>query len=105
MIDELHSLQKKKSVPTTPIKGTQGVAFAVTISEDERHKQQLQSISASLASLISSMSNPETKFSTSDARTFLRCHSLIAALTTRTRSRRRVTHRSWMRCMPRPSWF
>lgn len=41
-IDELHSLQKKKSAPTTPIKGTQG-SFA-TISEEERHKQQLQSI-------------------------------------------------------------
>ncbi|KAM2568071.1 hypothetical protein TB2_008358 [Malus domestica] len=34
-----------------PSKGIQGVAFAVTISEEERHKQQLQSISASLASL------------------------------------------------------
>lgn len=41
-IDELHSLQKKKSAPTTPIKGTQG-AFA-PISEEERHQQQLQSI-------------------------------------------------------------
>lgn len=41
-IDELHSLQKKKSAPTTPIRGTQG-AFAVR-SEEERHKQQLQSI-------------------------------------------------------------
>jgi len=49
-IDELHSLQKKKSAPTTPIKGTQG-AFASTISDEERQKQQLQSISASLASL------------------------------------------------------
>uniref|UniRef100_A0A2N9IKB3 phosphoenolpyruvate carboxykinase (ATP) n=1 Tax=Fagus sylvatica TaxID=28930 RepID=A0A2N9IKB3_FAGSY len=48
-IDELHSLQKKKSTPTTPIKGTQG-AFAV-ISDQDRQKQQLQSISASLASL------------------------------------------------------
>ncbi|KAM2466596.1 hypothetical protein FF1_008525 [Malus domestica] len=34
-----------------PSKGIQGVAFAVTISEDERHKQQLQSISVSLVSL------------------------------------------------------
>lgn len=42
-IDELHSLQKKRSAPTTPIKGTQG-AFAPTISEEERQKQQLQSI-------------------------------------------------------------
>ena len=41
-IDELHSLQKKKSTPTTPIKGTQG-AFAV-ISDQDRQKQQLQSI-------------------------------------------------------------
>ncbi|KAI5355834.1 hypothetical protein L3X38_008729 [Prunus dulcis] len=49
-IDELHSLQKKKSSqPTTPINGTQG-AFAA-ISEEDRQKQQLQSISASLASL------------------------------------------------------
>lgn len=42
-LDELHSLQKKKSAPTTPIKDAGG-AFAVTISEEERHKQQLQSI-------------------------------------------------------------
>lgn len=41
-IDELHSLQRKKSAPTTPIKGTEG-AFA-TLSEEERQKQQLQSI-------------------------------------------------------------
>ncbi|KAF9588944.1 hypothetical protein IFM89_017623 [Coptis chinensis] len=47
-VDELHSLQKKKSAPTTPIDGAQG---AFTMSEEERHKQQLQSISASLASL------------------------------------------------------
>ncbi|KAM1030801.1 hypothetical protein ACFX13_035484 [Malus domestica] len=50
-IDELHSLQKKKSAPTTSNNGTYGAAFAITISEEERHKQQLQSISASLASL------------------------------------------------------
>ncbi|GMP45645.1 hypothetical protein CsSME_00014096 [Camellia sinensis var. sinensis] len=49
-IDELHSLQRKRSAPTTPIKGTQG-AFASAMSEEDRHKQQLQSISASLASL------------------------------------------------------
>ncbi|KAL2471516.1 Phosphoenolpyruvate carboxykinase [ATP] [Abeliophyllum distichum] len=49
-LDELHSLQKKKSAPTTPIKAGAG-SFAATISEEERHKQQLQSISASLASL------------------------------------------------------
>lgn len=43
-IDELHSLQKKKSAPTTPIKGSQQGAFAVALSEEERQKQQLQSI-------------------------------------------------------------
>ncbi|KAJ1380182.1 Phosphoenolpyruvate carboxykinase, ATP-utilizing [Sesbania bispinosa] len=48
-IDELHSLQKKKSAPTTPVTGTQ-TPFA-TLSEQERQKQQLESISASLASL------------------------------------------------------
>ncbi|GMP27581.1 hypothetical protein CsSME_00003498 [Camellia sinensis var. sinensis] len=48
-IDELHSLQKKRSAPTTPIKGIQA-AFG-PVSEEERHKLQLQSISASLASL------------------------------------------------------
>ncbi|KAI3451862.1 hypothetical protein Pfo_008527 [Paulownia fortunei] len=48
-IDELHSLQKKKSAPTTPNKGIHG-PFAA-LSEEERSKQQLQSISASLASL------------------------------------------------------
>lgn len=41
-IDELHSLQRKRSAPTTPLDGVQG-AFA-TISEDERQRQQLQSI-------------------------------------------------------------
>ncbi|RWW05324.1 hypothetical protein GW17_00031410 [Ensete ventricosum] len=54
-IDELHSLQKKRSAPTTPIKDglqqQQGNAAFATISEEERHKLQLQSISASLASL------------------------------------------------------
>ncbi|KVH99666.1 Phosphoenolpyruvate carboxykinase (ATP), conserved site-containing protein [Cynara cardunculus var. scolymus] len=49
-IDELHSLQKKRSVPTTPIKGGTQPAFNA-VSEEERQKQQLQSISASLASL------------------------------------------------------
>ncbi|XP_062163701.1 phosphoenolpyruvate carboxykinase (ATP) 1-like [Alnus glutinosa] len=48
-IDELHSLQKKRSAPTTPIRGAQG-AFT-PMSEEARQKQQLQSISASLASL------------------------------------------------------
>lgn len=49
-IDELHSLQKKKSAPNTPIKGAAQAAFA-NMCEEEREKQQLQSISASLASL------------------------------------------------------
>ncbi|KAH9664177.1 phosphoenolpyruvate carboxykinase (ATP) [Citrus sinensis] len=48
-IDELHSLQKKRSAPNTPIKGTQG-SFS-PLSDEARQKQQLQSISASLASL------------------------------------------------------
>ncbi|KAG5612843.1 hypothetical protein H5410_024124 [Solanum commersonii] len=48
-LDELHSLQKKKSAPTTPIKSPH--VFGVAVSEEERQKQQLQSISASLASL------------------------------------------------------
>lgn len=43
-IDELHSLQKKRSAPTTPSKGFQlGPTFA-TLSEEERQIQQLQSI-------------------------------------------------------------
>ncbi|KAK8328181.1 hypothetical protein V6Z12_A11G234700 [Gossypium hirsutum] len=48
-IEELHSLQRKRSAPNTPLQGTAG-AFA-NLSEDERQRQQLQSISASLASL------------------------------------------------------
>lgn len=48
-IDELHSLQKKKSAPTTPINVGAQAPFAP--SDEERRKQQLQSISASLASL------------------------------------------------------
>ncbi|XP_070048252.1 phosphoenolpyruvate carboxykinase (ATP) 1-like [Nicotiana tabacum] len=48
--DELHSLQKKKSAPNTPIKDIQS-AFGIPTTEVERQKQQLQSISASLASL------------------------------------------------------
>lgn len=48
-IDELHSLQKKKSAPSTPNTGT-STPFA-QISDQERQKLQLQSISASLASL------------------------------------------------------
>ncbi|XP_031118504.1 phosphoenolpyruvate carboxykinase (ATP)-like [Ipomoea triloba] len=52
-LDELHSLQKKKSAPTTPLTatGTPSAAFSAAVSEEERHKQQLHSISASLASL------------------------------------------------------
>ncbi|XP_075641626.1 phosphoenolpyruvate carboxykinase (ATP) 1-like [Castanea sativa] len=54
-IDELHGLQKKKSAPSTPRTARtpgqgQGSAFAI-ISEEDFQKQQLQSISASLASL------------------------------------------------------
>lgn len=40
-IDELHSLQKKKSAPTTPIHP--GTPFSPK-TEEERQKQQLQSI-------------------------------------------------------------
>lgn len=55
-IDELHSLQKKRSTPNTPIRttaATQTGPFAniVIISEEDRQRQQLQSISESLASL------------------------------------------------------
>lgn len=49
-IDELHSLQKKKSAPTTPIKGTEGT-FGV-LSEEERQKQQLQSIRFNLINCL-----------------------------------------------------
>ncbi|XP_073038675.1 phosphoenolpyruvate carboxykinase (ATP) 1-like [Primulina eburnea] len=48
-IDELHSLQRKKSAPTTPI--YVGAQAPFTPTEEERRKQQLQSISSSLASL------------------------------------------------------
>ncbi|KAE8675642.1 Phosphoenolpyruvate carboxykinase [Hibiscus syriacus] len=48
-LDELHSLQRKRSAPTTPLQGTNATAFA-NLSEDERQRLQLQSISASLAS-------------------------------------------------------
>ncbi|KAJ1689104.1 hypothetical protein LUZ63_013259 [Rhynchospora breviuscula] len=50
-IHELHSLQRKRSAPTTPVKEGAGGAVFATISEEERQKLQLQSISASLASL------------------------------------------------------
>lgn len=42
-LDELHSLQKKRSTPTTPVNGAQG-PFAHPASDDGRQKQQLQSI-------------------------------------------------------------
>lgn len=50
-IDELHSMQRKRSAPTTPIKDTNASPFATPVSDEDRRKQQLQSISASLASL------------------------------------------------------
>ncbi|GMI64900.1 PHOSPHOENOLPYRUVATE CARBOXYKINASE, phosphoenolpyruvate carboxykinase 1 [Hibiscus trionum] len=51
-INELHSLQKKKSAPNTPHDNTHGHGvFSSSVTEIERQKQQLQSISASLASL------------------------------------------------------
>lgn len=44
-IDELHSLQRKRSAPTTPIKSANSPGgFANAVSEEERQKQQLQSI-------------------------------------------------------------
>lgn len=47
-IHELHSLQKKRSAPTTPVKdGAAGGAAFATISEEERQKLQLQSIRCS----------------------------------------------------------
>ncbi|RAL40604.1 hypothetical protein DM860_006674 [Cuscuta australis] len=49
-VEELHSLQKKKSAPTTPLTAA-NTPFSAALSEEERHKLQLHSISASLASL------------------------------------------------------
>lgn len=43
-IDELHSLQKKKSAPTTPSTGYQFGASFANLSEEDRQRQQLQSI-------------------------------------------------------------
>jgi phosphoenolpyruvate carboxykinase (ATP) len=48
-IDELHSLQMKRSAPTTPIKQRDGAAaagspFAAALAEEERQQQQMQSI-------------------------------------------------------------
>lgn len=42
-IDELHSLQKKRSAPTTPINQGGAAAFAA-VAEEERQKIQMQSI-------------------------------------------------------------
>lgn len=50
-LDELHSLQKKRSAPTTPIQGAAALGPFQILSEEERQTQQLKSISASLASL------------------------------------------------------
>lgn len=47
-LDELHSLQKKRSTPSTPRDANNKAFF---MSEEERQRAQLQSISASLASL------------------------------------------------------
>ncbi|KAF7802903.1 phosphoenolpyruvate carboxykinase (ATP) [Senna tora] len=49
-IDELHSMQKKRSAPNTPTTKKADPTFS-NLSEDQREQQQLQSISASLASL------------------------------------------------------
>lgn len=45
-IDELHSLQKKRSAPSTPIHAAAAAQanFAATVSEELRQKQQLESI-------------------------------------------------------------
>ncbi|KAK8951838.1 Phosphoenolpyruvate carboxykinase [ATP] [Platanthera zijinensis] len=53
-IDELRSLQKKRSAPSTPINLDGNAQFPTafsTVSEEDRQRLQLQSISASLASL------------------------------------------------------
>ena len=44
-IDELHSLQKKKSAPSTASQGSQhGATSLNSLSEEERQRLQLQSI-------------------------------------------------------------
>ncbi|KAJ7567648.1 hypothetical protein O6H91_01G000500 [Diphasiastrum complanatum] len=48
-LEQLHSLQKKKSAPSTPRGTPKGAASP--LSDLERQRQQMQSISASLASL------------------------------------------------------
>jgi len=42
-IDELHSLQRKRSAPTTP-RGNAQPASSLNLSEEERSKMQLESI-------------------------------------------------------------
>lgn len=54
-IDELHSLQRKRSAPTTPIKDGASSPFAAALSEEERQRQQLQSIRWLLGSLSLSL--------------------------------------------------
>ncbi|KAJ7294723.1 hypothetical protein O6H91_14G002500 [Diphasiastrum complanatum] len=49
-LEELHSLQKKRSAPSTPRDTPKGAALS-PLSEEQRQRQQMQSISASLASL------------------------------------------------------
>ena len=53
-IDELHSMQRKRSAPTTPIKDTSASPFAVAVSDEDRRKQQLQSIRSINGSILSS---------------------------------------------------
>lgn len=51
-LDELHSLQKKRSAPTTPInQGPAAAAFAAA-AEEERQKIQLQSIRSTILTCI-----------------------------------------------------
>lgn len=55
-IDELHSMQRKRSAPTTPIKQPDGASpFAAALSEEDRRKQQLQSIRFASAPLSSNL--------------------------------------------------
>uniref|UniRef100_A0A453IH41 Uncharacterized protein n=1 Tax=Aegilops tauschii subsp. strangulata TaxID=200361 RepID=A0A453IH41_AEGTS len=54
-IDELHSMQRKRSAPTTPIKDTSASPFAVAVSDEDRRKQQLQSIRSINISILSSL--------------------------------------------------
>ena len=50
-LDELHSLQKKKYAPSTPIKGSQ-FGFVAQLSKEERNKQQLQPIRFDILLLV-----------------------------------------------------